>query len=114
MPEHELTNTGTDNLLARAIPLEYSGRVRVLGWGVTKTSLQTTSTANGLSKLKNDVSYLINEIKELKMKSSNPGTQSGGSSHVDNFDMNNEVSGQHDNDHDPILGEDLPQVFIYL
>lgn len=62
-------------------------------------------------KLKNDVSYLINEIKELKRKGCNPRTQSGGSSHMDNFDLDNEVSGQH-NDDDLILGEDLPQVFI--
>ncbi|KAK1405306.1 hypothetical protein POM88_004911 [Heracleum sosnowskyi] len=42
--EHELTNIGTDDSLTRVIPLEYSGRVRDVGWGVTKTSLQTVST----------------------------------------------------------------------
>ncbi|KAL8108873.1 hypothetical protein AgCh_025105 [Apium graveolens] len=33
LPEHELTNIQTDDLLARAIPLEYAGRVRALSWG---------------------------------------------------------------------------------
>lgn len=113
MPEHELTNIGTDDLLARAIPLEYAGRVRGLGWGVTKTSLKTTSTASELSKLKNDVSYLMNEINEMKRKGCNPVAQPGGSSHMDNFDIDNEVVGQHD-DGDLVLGEYLPQVFIYL
>ncbi|XP_074334299.1 uncharacterized protein LOC141671823 isoform X2 [Apium graveolens] len=46
---------------------------------------------NELSKLKNDVSYLINEMKELKTKGYTPGAQSGGSSHMDNFDIDNEV-----------------------
>ncbi|KAK1370775.1 hypothetical protein POM88_036867 [Heracleum sosnowskyi] len=118
LPEHELTNIGTDDLLARALPLEYPGRVRGLGWGVTKTSLQTTSTASEISKLKNDVSYLINEIKELKRKGCKPEAQSRDSSHMDNFDMDNEVSGQHDDDDDLILGEDLPQgknpCYLYL
>lgn len=41
LPEHELTNIGTDDLLARLIPLEYPGRVRAAGRGVTKTSFQT-------------------------------------------------------------------------
>ncbi|XP_074332663.1 uncharacterized protein LOC141675138 isoform X1 [Apium graveolens] len=78
LPENELTNIGSDDLLARVKPLEYPGRVRGLGWGVTKTSLQTLSTMNELSKLKNDVSYLINEMKELKTKGYTPGAQSGG------------------------------------
>ncbi|KAL6558724.1 hypothetical protein OROMI_019074 [Orobanche minor] len=52
LSEHELTNIGTDDLLARLIPLEYSGRVRGMGWGVTKTLLQTVTSANELSKLK--------------------------------------------------------------
>ncbi|KAK1378144.1 hypothetical protein POM88_024888 [Heracleum sosnowskyi] len=79
LPEHELTNIGTDDLLARAIPLEYPGRVRGLGWG------------------------------ELKTKGCNPGMQSGGSSQMDNFYMDNEVDGQHDDDQVHVLGEDLPQ-----
>ncbi|WOG82404.1 hypothetical protein DCAR_0101568 [Daucus carota subsp. sativus] len=79
LPEHELTNIGTDDLLARAILLEYAGRVRSLGWGVTNTSLKTTSTASELSKLKNDVSYLMNEINEMKRKGCNPVAQPGGS-----------------------------------
>ncbi|KAK1384461.1 hypothetical protein POM88_022196 [Heracleum sosnowskyi] len=118
LPEHELTNIGTDDLLARALPLEYPGRVRGLGWGVTKTSLQTASTSSEISKLKNDVSYLINEIKELKRKGCKPRAQSRDSSHMDNFDMDNEVSGHNDDDHDLILGEDLPQgknpCYLYL
>lgn len=44
-------------LLARLIPLEYSGRVRGMGWGVTKTSLQTVTSASELSKLKSDISF---------------------------------------------------------
>ncbi|KAL6524275.1 hypothetical protein OROGR_016709 [Orobanche gracilis] len=44
LPEHELTNIGTDDLLARLIPLEYSGRLRAVRWGVTKTTLQTISS----------------------------------------------------------------------
>ncbi|KAL8089651.1 hypothetical protein AgCh_039222 [Apium graveolens] len=106
--EHELTNIGTDDLLARLIPLENSGRVRAVGWGVTKTSLQTTSKGSELSKLKNDVAFLINEIRELKSKGYNPGMQSGGSSHMDNFDMNDDGDGEHDH-YDPVLVEDLPQ-----
>ena len=66
MSEHECTNIGTDDLLARLIPLEYSGRVRALGWGVTKTSLQAVTSASEMSKLKSDIEFLKNEIKELK------------------------------------------------
>ncbi|KAK1405318.1 hypothetical protein POM88_004923 [Heracleum sosnowskyi] len=65
-----------------------------------------------LSKLKNDVAFLINEIKELKSKGHNPGMQSGASSHMDNFDMDNEVIGEHNDDHDPILGKIA--CFLYL
>ncbi|KAK1391191.1 hypothetical protein POM88_019369 [Heracleum sosnowskyi] len=99
------------------IPLEYSGRVRGVGWGVTKTSLQAVSTMSELSRLKRDVSYLINEIKELKCKGHKTGVQSGVSSHMDNFDMDNEVLGEPD-DLDHVLGEDLPEgtnaCYLYL
>lgn len=111
LPEHELTHISMDDLLARLIPLEYSGRVRGVGWGVTKTSLQTGSTMSKLARLEKNVSYLINEIKELKSKGHNPGVQSGGSSQMDNFDMDNEVLDEQ-NDHDQVLGEDLPQVHV--
>lgn len=100
-------------MLARAIPLEYAGRVRGLGWGVTKTSVKTTSIAREISKFKNDVSYLINEVNELKMKGRNPVAQSGGSSQMDNCELDNVDSCQPD-DNDIVLGEDLPQVFIYF
>ncbi|KAL6584424.1 hypothetical protein OROMI_003713 [Orobanche minor] len=90
LPEHELTNIGTDDLLARLIPLEYSGRLRAVGWGVTKTTLQIISSVSELSQLKNDISFLKNEIKELKSKGcKTQGVQSGGSSHMDNFDIDN-------------------------
>lgn len=88
LAEHELT--GTNDLLAQLIPKEYSGRVRAAGWGVTKKSLQKISTMSELSQLKNDVAYLINEIKELKSKGCNPSMQSRGSSQMDNFDMDKE------------------------
>ncbi|KAL6531449.1 hypothetical protein OROMI_027812 [Orobanche minor] len=88
LPEHELPNIGTHDLLARLIPLEYSERLRFVGWGVTKTTLQTISSVSELSQLKNDISYLKNEIKELKSKGCRTQrVQSGGSSHMDNFDM---------------------------
>lgn len=118
LPEHELTHISMDDLLARLIPLEYSGRVRGVGWGVTKTSLQTGSTMSKLSRLEKDVSYLINEIKELKSKGHNPGVQSGASSQMDNFDMDNEIHDEHNDHDDQVLGEDLPQgktaCYLYL
>ncbi|KAL6579888.1 hypothetical protein OROMI_007912 [Orobanche minor] len=90
LPEHELTNIGSDDLLARLIPLEYPGRLRAVGWGVTKTTLQTITSVSELSQLKNDISYPKNEIKELKSKGCKThGMQSGGSSHMDNFDIDN-------------------------
>ncbi|KAL6518120.1 hypothetical protein OROMI_033821 [Orobanche minor] len=109
LSEHELTNIGTDDLLARLIPLEYAGRVRGLGWGVTKTSLQTVTSASEMSKLKSDISFLKNEIKELKRNGYILGVQSGGSSHMDNFDIDDDVDGEHDDNHDDVLSEDLPQ-----
>ncbi|KAL6544391.1 hypothetical protein OROMI_023253 [Orobanche minor] len=109
LSEHELTNIGTDDLLARLIPLEYAGRVRGLGWGVTKTSLQTVTSASEMSKLKSDISFLKNEIKELKRNGYILGAQSGGSSHMDNFDIDDDVDGEHDDNHDDVLSEDLPQ-----
>ncbi|KAL6532728.1 hypothetical protein OROGR_013688 [Orobanche gracilis] len=122
--EHELTNIETDDLLARLIPLEYSGRLRVVGWGVTKTTLQTISSVNELSQLKNDISYLKNEIKELKSKGcKTQGVQSGGSSHmdnfdIDNFDMDNHVEEGYDGHIDVSLGEALPEgknpCYLYL
>ncbi|KAL6506217.1 hypothetical protein OROGR_024398 [Orobanche gracilis] len=110
LPEHELTIIGTDDLLARLIPLEYSGRLRAVRWGVTKTTLQTISSVNELSQLKNDISYLKNEIKELKSKGcKTQGVQSGGSSHMDNFDMDNHVEEGYDGHIDVSLGEALPE-----
>ncbi|KAL6557058.1 hypothetical protein OROHE_006934 [Orobanche hederae] len=88
LSEHELTNIGTDDLLARLIPLEYAGR---------------------MSKLKSDISFLKNEIKELKRNGYILGVQSGGSSHMDNFDIDDDVDGEHDDNHDHVLSEDLPQ-----
>ncbi|KAL6499861.1 hypothetical protein OROGR_027771 [Orobanche gracilis] len=124
LPEHELTNIGTDDLLARLIPLEYSERLRAVGWGVTKTTLQTISSVNELSQLKNDISYLKNEIKELKSKGCKThGVQSGGSSHmdnfdIDNFDMDNHVEEGYDGHIDVSLGESLPEgknpCYLYL
>ncbi|KAL6506180.1 hypothetical protein OROGR_024361 [Orobanche gracilis] len=119
LPEHELTNIGTDDLLARLIPLEYSGRLRAVRWGVTKTTLQTISSVNELSHLKNDISYLKNEIKELKSKGCKThGVQSGGSSHMDNFDMDNHVEEGYDGHIDVSLGEALPEgknpCYLYL
>ncbi|KAL6582373.1 hypothetical protein OROMI_006387 [Orobanche minor] len=114
-PEHELTNIGTDDLLARLIPLEYSGRLRAVGWGVTKTTLQIISFVSKLSQLKNDISYLKNEIKELKSKGcKTQGVQSGGSSHmdnfdIDNFDMDNHVEEGYDGHIDVSLGEALTE-----
>lgn len=108
LQEHELTNIGLDDLLARLIPLEYSGRVRGVGWGVTKTSLQTLSSTSEMTKLKNDISFLKNEIKELK-KGYIPGVQSRGSSHMDNFDMDDDFDGDHDDDRDIDLSEVLPE-----
>ncbi|KAL6550437.1 hypothetical protein OROMI_020925 [Orobanche minor] len=109
LSEHELTNIGTDDLLARLIPLEYAGRVRGLGWGVTKTSLQAVTSASEMSKLKSDISFLKNEIKELKRNGYILGVQSGGSSHMDNFDIDDDVDGEHDDNHDDVLSEDLPE-----
>lgn len=60
-----------------------------------------------LSKLKDDISFLKNEIKELKSKACNAGVQSGGSSHIDNFDIDND--GEFNQHHDDVLGEDLPE-----
>ncbi|KAK1360602.1 hypothetical protein POM88_045076 [Heracleum sosnowskyi] len=83
LEEHELTNIGTDDLLARLIPLEYSGRVRAIGWG----------------------GYV-------------PGGPSGGSSHMDNFDMDDDVNSDHIDDYDNFLSEDLPEgknpCYLYL
>ncbi|WOG86065.1 hypothetical protein DCAR_0205262 [Daucus carota subsp. sativus] len=107
LAEHELT--GTNDLFAQLIPKEYSGRVRAAGWGVTKKSLQKISTMSELSQLKNDVAYLINEIKELKSKGCNPSMQSRGSSQMDNFDMDKEFIYEHNDDHDPVIGEELPE-----
>lgn len=109
LQEHELTYIGTADLLARLIPLEYSGRVRALGWGVTKTSLQTVSSMSELTKLKNDVSFLKNEIKELKFKGFISGMQYGGSSQMDNFGMDDDVDGDHDDRNDAVLNDDLPE-----
>ncbi|KAL6580874.1 hypothetical protein OROMI_006797 [Orobanche minor] len=115
LPEHELTNIGTDDLLARLIPLEYSGRLRAVGWGVTKSTLQTMSSVSKLSQLKNDISYLKNEIKELKCKGcKTQGVQSGGSIHmdnfnIDNFDTDNHVEEGYDGHIDVSLGEALPE-----
>ncbi|KAL6556943.1 hypothetical protein OROHE_006819 [Orobanche hederae] len=115
LPEHELTNIGTDDLLARLIRLEYSERLRVVGWGITKTTLQKISSVSELSQLKNDISYLKNEIKELKSKGcKTQGVQSGGSSHmdnfdIDNFDMDNHVEEGYDGHIDVSLGEALPE-----
>ncbi|KAK1399225.1 hypothetical protein POM88_009088 [Heracleum sosnowskyi] len=118
LPEHELTKIGTDDLLARLIPLEYSGRVRAVGWGVTKTSLQAVSSVSEISKLKNDISFLKNEIKEMKRKGYIPGVQSGGSSHMDNFDIDDDVDGEHDGNHDDVLSENLLEgknaCYLYL
>ncbi|KAL6527971.1 hypothetical protein OROHE_014921 [Orobanche hederae] len=124
LPEHELTNIGTDDLLARLIPLEYSGRLRAVGWGVTKTTLQIISSVSELSQLKNDISFLKNEIKELKSKGcKTQGVQFGGSSHmdnfdIDNFDMDNHVEEGYDGHIDVSLGEALPQgknpCYLYL
>ncbi|KAL6511357.1 hypothetical protein OROHE_020439 [Orobanche hederae] len=124
LPEHVLTNIGTDDLLARLIPLEYSGRLRAVGWGVTKTTLQTISSVSELSQLKNDISFLKNEIKELKSKGCKiHGVQSGGSIHMDNFDIDNfdrdnHVEEGYDGHIDVSLGEALPQwknpCYLYL
>ncbi|KAL6508939.1 hypothetical protein OROHE_021498 [Orobanche hederae] len=124
LPEHELTNIGTDDLLARLIPLEYSGRLRAVGWGVTKTTLQTISSVSELSQLKNDISYLKNEIKELKSKGcKTQGVQSGGSRHmdnfdIDNFDMDNHAKEGYDGHIDVSLDEALPEgknpCYLYL
>ncbi|KAL6548072.1 hypothetical protein OROHE_009134 [Orobanche hederae] len=99
-------------LLARLIPLEYYGRVRGMGWGVTKTSLQTVTSASELSKLKSDISFLKNEIKEIKSKGYIPGMPSGGSSHMDNFDMDDDVDGEHDNNRDDVSSEELPEIAL--
>lgn len=93
--------------------MEYSGRVRGVGWGVTKTSLQKVSTTSELSKLKKDVAYLINEIKELKSRGRNLEVQSRSSSHMDNFDMNCVVDRELD-DFVCVLDEDLPEVYQNL
>ncbi|XP_074381108.1 uncharacterized protein LOC141721863 [Apium graveolens] len=117
LPENELTTISTDDLLAQLIPLEYSGRVRGVGWCVTKNSLQTVSTMSKISRLKKDVSDLINEIKELKSKGRNPCVQSRDSSHMDNFDMDHKVDDKPDH-LDLALGEDLPEAkhacYLYL
>ncbi|KAL6566595.1 hypothetical protein OROMI_014999 [Orobanche minor] len=124
LPEHELTNIGADDLLARLIPLEYSVRLRAVVWGVTKTTLQTISFVSELSQLKNDISYLKNEIKELKSKGcKTQGVQSGGSSHmdnfdIDNFDMDNHAKEGYDGHIDVSLDEALPEgknpCYLYL
>ncbi|KAK1377417.1 hypothetical protein POM88_024161 [Heracleum sosnowskyi] len=119
LEEHGLTNIGTDDLLARLIPLEYSGRVRAVGWGVTKTSLQKISSRSELTKLKHDIAFLKNELKELKCKGYVPGGgASGGSSHMDNFDMDDDVNSDHIDDYDTFLSEDLPErknpCYLYL
>ncbi|KAK1371318.1 hypothetical protein POM88_037410 [Heracleum sosnowskyi] len=118
LTEDELTNIGTDDLLKRLILAEYSGRVRAVGWGVTKTSLQTVASASEITKLKNDVFFLKNELMELKRRGYSPGVQPGGSSHMDNFDMDNLDNSEHDDDHNVDAGEDLPEgenpCFLYL
>ncbi|KAK1366426.1 hypothetical protein POM88_041987 [Heracleum sosnowskyi] len=69
-------------------------------------------------KINDPVTLQILQDLELKWKGCKPEAQSRDSSHMDNFDMDNEVSGQHDDDHDLILGEDLPQgenpCYLYL
>ena len=97
-------------MIARLIPLEHSGRVRAIGWGVTKTSLKTTSSVSEITKLKNDVSFLKNEIMELKRKGFSPGMQSRGSSHMDNFDMDNNIQAENEVNHNVVAAKELPQV----
>ncbi|KAL6531455.1 hypothetical protein OROMI_027818 [Orobanche minor] len=97
---------------------------QAVGWGVTKTTLQTISFVSELSQLKNDISYLKDEIKELKSKGcKTQGVQSGGSSHMDNFDINyfdtdNHVEEGYDGHIDVSLGETLPEgknpCYLYL
>ncbi|KAK1403736.1 hypothetical protein POM88_003341 [Heracleum sosnowskyi] len=76
------------------------------------------SSVSEISKLKNDISFLKNEIKEMKRKSYIPGVQSAGSSHMDNFDIDDDVDGEHDGNHDDVLSEDLPEgknaCYLYL
>ncbi|KAK1372694.1 hypothetical protein POM88_028887 [Heracleum sosnowskyi] len=55
---------------------------------------------------------------ELKRRGYSPGVQPGGSSHMDNFDMDNLDNSEHDDDHNVDAGEDLPEgknpCFLYL
>ncbi|KAL6544843.1 hypothetical protein OROMI_023705 [Orobanche minor] len=84
--EDELTNIGTDDLLARAIPLEYPGRVRGYGWGVTKKSLESASQVSELAQLKKKFFSLEKEVEKMKGKVFREPA-SGGSSQMDNFEM---------------------------
>ena len=101
-------------MLARLIPLEHSGRVRAIGWGVTKTSLKTSSSVSEITKLKNDVSFLKKEIMELRRKGFSPGVQSGGSSHMDNFDMDNNIHAENEVNHNVGATQELPQVSSFI
>ncbi|KAL6533270.1 hypothetical protein OROMI_027382 [Orobanche minor] len=95
--EDEVTNIGTDDLLARAIRLEYPGRVRGYGWGVTKKSLETAPQVSELAQLKKKVFSLEKEVGRMKGKVFREPS-SGGSSQMDNFEMDDCAD----------LDEDLP------
>lgn len=95
--EDEVTNIGTDDLLARAIPLEYHGRVRGYGWGITKTSLESAPHVSELAQLKKKVFSLEKEVGKMKGKFFREPS-SGGSSQMDNFEMDDCVD----------LDEDIP------
>ena len=97
------------DLLDRAIPLEYSGRVRGCGWGVTKRSLSSVPEMSEIERLKRQCNRMEKDIQEMKTKGFQPMIPSCSSSQMDNFDDDDDSM---DTEDDPdALEDDLPEVY---
>ncbi|ONK61542.1 uncharacterized protein A4U43_C08F31040 [Asparagus officinalis] len=96
LEEDELNDIKVEDLLDRAIPLEYSGRVRGCGWGVTKRSLSLAPELSEMAKLKRQCNRLEKDMQEMKTKGFQPMVPSCSSSHMDNFDDDDDAMDSED------------------
>ncbi|ONK78204.1 uncharacterized protein A4U43_C02F15620 [Asparagus officinalis] len=107
LEEYELNDIKVEDLLDRLIPLEYSGRVRGCGWGVTKRSLSSAPELSEMAKLKRQCNRLEKDMQEMKTKGFQPMVPSCSSSHMDNFDDDDDAMDSEDDLDAP--DDDLPE-----